>query len=117
MCLNFTKVIGIFVKTLGVITSVEDVPSMKAAIVQQHVSPALRVFDFGFRERLGRFDKQRFCVLGNDVYGMGETLGFDMAVNAAVTEIDKIRGTAVSMKVFIVEVMGKRRGFLAAAVA
>jgi 6-phosphofructokinase 1 len=38
-------------------------------------------------------------------------------VNTAVAEIDKIRDTAVSHeRVFIVEVMGRKRGFLAAAV-
>jgi 6-phosphofructokinase 1 len=52
--------------------------------------------------------------IDNDVYGTDETIGFDTAVNTAVTEIDKIRDTAVSLdKVFIVEVMGRARGFLA----
>jgi 6-phosphofructokinase 1 len=52
--------------------------------------------------------------IDNDVYGTDETIGFDTAVNTAVTEIDKIRDTAVSLdRVFIVEVMGRARGFLA----
>jgi 6-phosphofructokinase 1 len=52
--------------------------------------------------------------IDNDVYGTDETIGFDTAVNTAVTEIDKIRDTAVSLdKIFIVEVMGRARGFLA----
>lgn len=52
--------------------------------------------------------------IDNDVFGTDETIGFDTAVNTAVTEIDKIRDTAVSLdRVFIVEVMGRARGFLA----
>ncbi|HUW49281.1 MAG TPA: 6-phosphofructokinase, partial [Patescibacteria group bacterium] len=48
------------------------------------------------------------------VFGTDETIGFDTAVNTAVTEIDKIRDTAVSIeRIFIVEVMGRTRGFLA----
>lgn len=52
--------------------------------------------------------------IDNDVFGTDETIGFDTAVNTAVTEIDKIRDTAISHeRVFIVEVMGRTRGFLA----
>jgi 6-phosphofructokinase 1 len=51
--------------------------------------------------------------IDNDVFGTDETIGFDTAVNTAVTEIDKIRDTAVSLdRIFIVEVMGGTRGFL-----
>ncbi|MEM0096509.1 MAG: 6-phosphofructokinase [Candidatus Bathyarchaeia archaeon] len=57
------------------------------------------------------------ATIDNDVYGTDETIGFDTAVNTAVAEIDKIRDTAVSHeRVFVVEVMGRRRGFLALAV-
>lgn len=52
--------------------------------------------------------------IDNDVNGTDETIGFDTAVNTAVGIIDKIRDTALSHdRVFIVEVMGKERGFLA----
>ena len=52
--------------------------------------------------------------IDNDVFGTEETIGFDTAVNTAVAEIDKIRDTAVSIeRIFIVEVMGRTRGFLA----
>jgi 6-phosphofructokinase 1 len=55
--------------------------------------------------------------IDNDVFGTDETIGFDTAVNTAVTEIDKIRDTAFSLeRIFIVEVMGRTRGFLALAV-
>ncbi|MEM3730374.1 MAG: ATP-dependent 6-phosphofructokinase [Candidatus Bathyarchaeia archaeon] len=57
------------------------------------------------------------ATIDNDVYGVDETIGFDTAVNTAVSEIDKIRDTAISHeRVFIVEVMGRTRGFLAATV-
>ena len=52
--------------------------------------------------------------IDNDVYGTDETIGFDTAANTAVDEIDKIRDTAVSHdRVFMIEVMGRERGFLA----
>jgi 6-phosphofructokinase 1 len=54
------------------------------------------------------------ATIDNDVYGTDETIGFDTAVNTAVGEIDKIRDTAISHeRIFIVEVMGRERGFLA----
>jgi 6-phosphofructokinase 1 len=57
------------------------------------------------------------ATIDNDVYGTDETIGFDTAVNTAVMEIDKIRDTAMSHeRIFIVEVMGRQRGFLAATV-
>ena len=54
------------------------------------------------------------ATIDNDVYGTEETIGFDSAVNTAIVEIDKIRDTANSHdRIFIVEVMGRMRGFLA----
>jgi len=54
------------------------------------------------------------ATIDNDVFGTDETVGFDTAVNTAVSEIDKIRDTAISHeRVFIVEVMGRKRGFIA----
>jgi 6-phosphofructokinase 1 len=52
--------------------------------------------------------------IDNNVYGTDETIGFDTAVNTCVSEIDKIRDTSISHeRIFVVEVMGRRRGFLA----
>jgi len=52
--------------------------------------------------------------IDNDVFGTEETIGFDTAANTAVAEIDKIRDTADSLeRVFMIEVMGRERGFLA----
>jgi 6-phosphofructokinase 1 len=54
------------------------------------------------------------ATIDNDVFGTDETIGFDTAVNTAVEEIDKIRDTAISHeRIFIVEVMGRERGFIA----
>ena len=71
----------------------------------------------------GALDLSKICpvqmvgipaTIDNDVYGTDETIGFDTAVNTAVAEIDKIRDTAISHeRIFIVEVMGRKRGFLA----
>jgi 6-phosphofructokinase 1 len=54
------------------------------------------------------------ATIDNDVFGTEETVGFDSAVNTAIIEIDKIRDTANSHdRIFVVEVMGRMRGFLA----
>lgn len=73
-----------------------------------------------FRGALDLTRKSKIPVAGipatidNDVFGTDETIGFDTAVNTAVAEIDKIRDTAISHeRIFIVEVMGRMRGFLA----
>jgi len=76
--------------------------------------------DGSFRGAYALSKKTETAIMGvpatidNDVYGTDETIGFDTAVNTAISEIDKIRDTAVSHeRVFIVEVMGRKRGFLA----
>ncbi|PKN00023.1 MAG: ATP-dependent 6-phosphofructokinase [Elusimicrobia bacterium HGW-Elusimicrobia-2] len=52
--------------------------------------------------------------IDNDIAGTDETIGFDTALNTALSAIDKIRDTATSHdRVFIAEVMGKDSGFLA----
>jgi 6-phosphofructokinase 1 len=76
--------------------------------------------DGSFRGALALSKKSDALMVGipatidNDVYGTEETIGFDTAVNTAVETIDKIRDTAISHeRIFIVEVMGRKRGFLA----
>ena len=52
--------------------------------------------------------------IDNDLVGTDYTIGFDTAVNNALEALDKIRDTATSQeRIFVVEVMGRRRGFLA----
>ncbi|MDQ7056210.1 MAG: 6-phosphofructokinase [Persephonella sp.] len=54
--------------------------------------------------------------IDNDTYGTDYTIGFDTAVNNAVQAIDKIRDTSMSHeRVFVVEVMGRKSGFIALA--
>jgi 6-phosphofructokinase 1 len=79
--------------------------------------------DGSFRGALELSRRTRTLLVGvpatidNDIYGTDETIGFDTAVNTAVSEIDKIRDTAISHeRIFIVEVMGRKRGFLAVTV-
>lgn len=76
--------------------------------------------DGSFRGALDLSRKSNALMVGipatidNDVFGTEETIGFDTAVNTAVASIDKIRDTAISHeRIFIVEVMGRKRGFLA----
>jgi 6-phosphofructokinase 1 len=55
--------------------------------------------------------------IDNDIPGTDNTIGFDTAVNIALDAIDRIRDTAASHdRVFIVEVMGRNSGFIAAEV-
>lgn len=52
--------------------------------------------------------------IDNDIYGTDETIGFDTACNTAVEAIRKIKDSATSYeRIFVIEVMGKRRGFIA----
>lgn len=52
--------------------------------------------------------------IDNDIYGTDYSIGFDTAVNTALDAVDKIRDTATSHeRLFIIEVMGREKGFLA----
>jgi 6-phosphofructokinase 1 len=52
--------------------------------------------------------------IDNDVSGTDYSIGFDTAVNTAVQAIDRVRDTAYSHeRVFVIEVMGRRNGFIA----
>jgi len=56
--------------------------------------------------------------IDNDINGIGYTIGCDTAINTALNAIDNIRDTATSMeRIFVVEVMGRKSGFIALAVA
>lgn len=57
------------------------------------------------------------ATIDNDINGTEYTLGFDTACNTALEAIDRIRDTASSHhRHFIIEVMGRSSGFLAAQV-
>lgn len=52
--------------------------------------------------------------IDNDISGTDFSIGFDTAVNISVEAIDRLRDTAYSHeRVFVVEVMGRRNGFIA----
>lgn len=52
--------------------------------------------------------------IDNDLYGSDYTIGFDTAVNTALESIDRLRDTATSHdRIFVIEVMGRSRGFVA----
>ena len=54
------------------------------------------------------------ATIDNDIYGTDNAIGFDTAINTALDAIDKIRDTCQSLQhPFFVEVMGRRRGFIA----
>lgn len=56
--------------------------------------------------------------IDNDIFGCDDSIGFDTAVNTAVEAIDKLYDTALSHeRHFLVEVMGRHSGFIAAQVA
>lgn len=52
--------------------------------------------------------------IDNDIPGTDFSIGFDTAVQTAVGAIDRLRDTAYSHeRIFVVEVMGRRNGFIA----
>ena len=52
--------------------------------------------------------------IDNDISGTDYSIGFDTAVNISVEAIDRVRDTAYSHeRVFVIEVMGRRNGFIA----
>jgi len=58
------------------------------------------------------------ATIDNDVNGVDLTLGADTAVNVALDAVDKIRDTATSLeRIFVVEVMGRKSGYIAMNVA
>jgi 6-phosphofructokinase 1 len=76
--------------------------------------------DGTFKGALDMHERHGIHVVGvpgtidNDVTGTDYTLGFDTAVNTALEAIDRLRDTADSLRrVFLVEVMGRRHGYLA----
>ncbi len=55
--------------------------------------------------------------IDNDIGGTEYTIGFDTAVNVALDAVDKVRDTADSHeRLFVIEVMGRSNGHVAAAV-
>lgn len=76
--------------------------------------------DGSFRGALNLVEEHGLAIVGvpgtidNDIYGTDETIGFDTAVNTAMTAIDQVRDTSESTgMMFFVEVMGRTCGAIA----
>ncbi len=76
--------------------------------------------DGSFTGALALWNEHQIPIVGvpgtidNDIDGTESTIGFDTAVNTALSAIDKIRDTADSHdRLFIIEVMGRNSGFIA----
>ncbi len=58
------------------------------------------------------------ATIDNDIPGTDISIGFDTALNIAIDAVDKVRDTATSHgRIFVIEVMGRNYGLLAAQVA
>jgi 6-phosphofructokinase 1 len=58
------------------------------------------------------------ATIDNDIPGTDISIGFDTALNIAVEAVDKVRDTATSHgRIFVIEVMGREYGLLAAQTA
>ena len=95
-------------------------------ILRKHNIDALIVIggDGSYKGASKLYEKFGFPVIGipgtidNDLNGTDQTIGCHTAVNTALDAIDKIRDTAHSMeRVFIIEVMGNKSGYIAVEVA
>jgi 6-phosphofructokinase 1 len=96
-----------------------------AKILRSHGIDGLVVCggDGSFHGAHALWTEQNIPVIGtpgtidNDLAGTDFTIGFDTAVNTALSAIDKIRDTAEShRRIFVVEVMGRNAGFIALSV-
>jgi len=94
--------------------------------LQKHAIDALIVIggDGSYSGAQTLFEKHNFPTIGlpgtidNDLCGTDQTIGCRTAVNTALESIDKIRDTAHSMeRIFVIEVMGNRSGYIALEVA
>ncbi len=95
-------------------------------ILKKHSIDALIVIggDGSYRGACRLYEKFGFPTIGlpgtidNDLNGTDQTIGCYTAVNTALEAIDKIRDTAHSMeRIFIIEVMGNKSGYIAVEVA
>ncbi|MFN7161779.1 MAG: 6-phosphofructokinase [Fimbriimonadales bacterium] len=93
-----------------------------ATILDKYAIDALAVIG-GDGSMRGGVELSRICpvkimglpgTIDNDIPGTDYSIGFDTAVNTALEAIDKVRDTAYSHdRVFVIEVMGRHKGFIA----
>lgn len=97
-----------------------------AAIIRKHHIDALIVIggDGSYRGASRLYEVHGIPTIGlpgtidNDLNGTDQTIGCSTAINTALESIDKIRDTAQSMeRIFVVEVMGNKSGYIAMEVA
>lgn len=97
-----------------------------ATIVRKHNMDALIVIggDGSYRGASELYEKYGIPTIGlpgtidNDLNGTDQTIGCSTAINTALDAIDKIRDTIQSMeRIFVVEVMGNKSGYIAMEVA
>jgi len=118
---------GTILKTARSMEFKEDAGKEKAVkILKKHNIDALIVIggDGSYCGAAALYEKFGFPTIGlpgtidNDLTGTDQTIGCRTAVNTALDAIDKIRDTAHSMeRVFIIEVMGNKSGYIAMEVA
>jgi 6-phosphofructokinase 1 len=103
-----------------------DLPSLAASIEEHRIDGLLVVGGllayetaYAFRRHAAEIpalDLPIVCLpatINNDVPGTELTVGADTALNAIVTDVDKIKRSAVaSRRCFVVEVMGRDSGYL-----
>lgn len=96
------------------------------ATLKKHAIDALVVIggDGSYRGAQELYEKYHIPAIAlpgtidNDLCGTDQTIGCRTAVNTALESIDKIRDTAHSMeRIFVIEVMGNRSGYIALEVA
>jgi len=95
-------------------------------ILKKHGVDALVVLggDGSYRGANEVFRQYGYPIIGlpgtidNDIFGTDQTIGCHTAVHTALEAIDKIRDTAQSMeRIFVIEVMGNKSGYIASQVA
>lgn len=104
----------------------EEGQKKAVATLKKHSIDALIVIggDGSYRGAQTLFEQYNVPTIGlpgtidNDLCGTDQTIGCRTAVNTALESIDKIRDTAHSMeRIFVIEVMGNRSGYIALEVA
>ena len=97
-----------------------------AETVKKHKIDAMIVIggDGTYRGATALWEQYKIPIVGipgtidNDIHCTDRTISSDTAVNTALDAIDKIRDTAHSMeRIFVVEVMGNKSGYIALEVA
>lgn len=100
--------------------------NLAVATLKKHNIDALVAIggDGTYRGAMDLITKFQFPVVGlpgtidNDLQGTDQTIGCHTAINTALDAIDKVRDTAHSMeRIFVIEVMGNKSGYIALQVA